>query len=76
MAVWLGVCPYTVECHYNMVQYCKILHKYLQELRQDIYQMLDSQNTPHTSPLQMSYGVSFVNICEKIEGVTSARHCI
>ena len=29
--------------------YHKILHKWLQELRQTIYQMLDPQKTPHTS---------------------------
>ena len=33
----------TVECHYNMVQYCKILHKWLQELRKNINQILDPQ---------------------------------
>ena len=37
---------YTVECLYNVVQYCKILHKWLQELRQDISQMLDTQKNP------------------------------
>ena len=40
----------TVECHYNAVQYCKILPKYLQLLIQNINQMLDPQKTPHTSP--------------------------
>ena len=39
----------TVECRYNVVQYCKILHKWLQELRQNINQMLEHK-TPHTSP--------------------------
>ena len=41
---------YTVECRYNMVQYSKILHKWLQELGQNITQMVDPQKTPHTSP--------------------------
>ena len=36
----------TVGCCYNMAQYCKILHKWFQELRQNINQMLDPQKTP------------------------------
>ena len=39
-----------VMCHYNMVQYSKMLHKLLQELRQNINQMLNSQKKPHTLP--------------------------
>ena len=66
----------TVECRYNAVQYCKILHEWLQELRQNINQMLDPQKTPHTSPLRASYRVSFVNICEKIDRAITAPHCI
>ena len=30
----------------NAVQYCEILYKYLQELGQNIYQMLDPQKHP------------------------------
>ena len=41
----------TVECPYNAVQYGKILHKWFQELRQNITQMVDPHKTPHTSPL-------------------------
>ena len=51
--------PYTVEHRYKAVQYCKILHKLLQELRQNINQMMDPQNTPHTSPWRPSYGCVF-----------------
>ena len=40
----------TVECRYNAVKYYKILHKYLQELGQNINQVLDPQKTPHISP--------------------------
>ena len=40
----------TVKCRYNAVQHCEILHKWLQELRQNINQMLDPQQTPHTLP--------------------------
>ena len=43
------------KCHDNAVQYCKILHKQLHQLRQNINQMLDPQKTPHTLP----YGGSF-----------------
>ena len=42
--------PYTVECRYNAVWYCKILHDQLQEMRQNVNQTLDPQKTPHTSP--------------------------
>ena len=37
--------------------------------------MLDPQNTPYTSSLQASYGVLFLNICEKIDRVVTAPHC-
>ena len=43
------------------------------ELMQNYNQMLDPQKTPHTSPWRASYGVSFVNICQKI---IRALHCI
>ena len=36
-----------------------------------INQMLDRQKAPHTP----SYGVSFVNICEKIDHVVTTLHC-
>ena len=36
----------------------------------------EPQNTPHTSPLRVSYGVSFVNICEKIDSVLTALSSI
>ena len=48
--LWQVILQNTVKCHYNTVQYCTILHEWLQELRQNINQMLDSQKTPHTSP--------------------------
>ena len=40
----------TVECRYNAVQYCKILHKWLQEQRHNINQVMDPQKIAHTSP--------------------------
>ena len=66
----------TVGCRYNAVKYCKISHEKLQELKQNINQMPDPQKTPHTSPLRASYGVSFANICEKIDRVITVPHCI
>ena len=53
----------------NIVRYYKQL---LQELWQNINQMLHPQKTPYTSPKRVSYGVSFVNICEKIDRVLTA----
>ena len=39
-------------------------------------QILESQQTPHTSPSRASYGVSIVRILEKIDRVITAPHCI
>ena len=39
-------------------------------------QILDSQQTPHISPSQASYGVSIVRILEKIDSVITAPRCI
>ena len=52
----------------NIVTYCI---NNLQTLRQNINQILNPQKTPHTSPKQVSYGVSFVNICEKVDCLNS-----
>ena len=38
--------------------------------------MLYSQKAPHTSPWRASYGVSFVDIFDKIDRVITASHCI
>ena len=69
---WLSSKWYTVECRYSAVKYCEILHKYLQKLRKNINQILDPQKTLQRS----SYGVSFVNIYEKIDQLITAPHCI
>ena len=58
----------TVQCRHNVIQYCKIFHKWLQKVKQNINQMLDPQKT------WASYGVSFVNICEKTDRVITALH--
>ena len=53
-----------------------ILHTSLQELRQNINQRLSPKKTPHTSPWRASYGMSFMNILEKIDHVIKALHCM
>ena len=42
---------------------------------QNISQRLNPQKTPHTSPWRASYGMSFMNILEKIDRVITALHC-
>ena len=51
-----------------------ILHTSLQELRQNINQRLSPKKTPHTLPWRVSYGVSFMNLLEKIDHVIMAMH--
>ena len=41
-----------------------------------MHQRLYSHNTPHTSPLRASYGMSFVSFWVKIDRVIMALHCI
>ena len=65
---------YIVECRYNAVQYNMILHTSLQKLGQNINHWLKPQKTPHTSPWRASYGMSFVNILDKIGRVITAPH--
>ena len=60
MIITLLLC--TVECHYDAVDYSKILHKWLQELKRNINRMVYPQMIPHSSPLWASYGMSRVNI--------------
>ena len=38
-------------------------------------QALDSQKTPHTSPLRASYGMSFVSILMKNDRVIKGFYC-
>ena len=64
------------ECCYIVNYYNMLLHTSLQELRQNINQRLNPQKTPHTLPWRASYGVSFVNILEKIDDVITTLHCI
>ena len=44
-------------------------------MRQNINQRLNPQKTPHTSPWRASYGVSFMNILEKIDQIITAPQC-
>ena len=61
---------YTVECRYNAVHFNMILYTSLHELRRNISQMLDSQNTTIPRPNgRAGNGVSFVNILKKIDTV-------
>ena len=39
-------------------------------------QALNSQKTPHTSPLRASYGMSFVSILMKNDRVIKGLYCI
>ena len=39
-------------------------------------QISESQQTPHNSPSQASYGVSIVRIWEKINRMIAIPHCI
>ena len=55
----MDVSQYTVGCYYNAAQY---LYMALQWLKQNIYQKLNSQKTPHISPSRVIYGVSIVSI--------------
>ena len=52
-----------------------IIHSSAVITRFKINQMLYSQKAPHTSPWRASYGVSFVDIFEKIDRVITAPHC-
>ena len=56
---------YTAGCRYNAAQYNMIFHTALQWLKQNMNHSLNSQQTPHSSPLRASYGVSIVGIFEK-----------
>ena len=53
-----------------------ILHAVLQWQQQNLNQIWNTQQTPHTSPQRASYGVYFVRILEKINRVIMAPHCI
>ena len=65
----------TAKCHYNAVQLITILFTVLW-WQQNLNQTSNSQQTPHTSPSRASYGESIVRICEKIDCIITALHCI
>ena len=66
---------YTIECHYNAVQFITISHMALWWQQQNINETSNSQQTPHTSPSRVSYGVSIMRILKKIDHVTMALDC-
>ena len=67
---------YTIECRYNVVEYIMILHTILQWQQQNINHTLNPQKASHISPSHVTYGISVVRICEKIDCVKTALHCI
>ena len=60
------------------VQNNMILHTSLHSpwLGQNINPSLNAQRTPHISPWQMSYGVTFMKTFLKIDRIIMAPHCI
>ena len=67
---------HTVKCRYNAVQFIVIFHTALQWHQQNINLTRNSQQTPHSSPVKSSYGMSVVRKLEKIDCVITALHCI
>ena len=65
----------SAKCQYNSTQSLTISLRAVPWHWQNINQILNSQKTPHISPLRVSYGVSIVRICEKIDCVITASHC-
>ena len=63
---------HTVECRYNAVQYSSILHRTEAEYQSDAE---STKYTPYLVLTDELWGV-FVNICEKIDRVITAPHCI
>ena len=54
--------------HENMVQYNRILNEIMQWLRMDLdHTLLSQQETVHKLSSQVSYGVSTVSFCDKID---------
>ena len=70
------VYEYTVDIvitRYNIVRY--YMNNYKNWGRKSIRCWIHKK-TSHTSPYRASYVVSFVNICEKIDRVITAPHCM
>ena len=64
----------TVECRCNAAQCCMIMQTSLPWLRLNTNQSLNPQNASHISPKQVSYGMDFVRIWEKIGSVITAPY--
>ena len=67
---------YTVERHYNVLQYNTILPTPMQWLSQNVNETLNPQKTPHSSPIRASIGASFMSNLDEIDCVIIALHCI
>ena len=65
----------TVKCHYNAIQFIMISFMAPWWEEQNLNQISNSQQTPHTSPSRASYGVSIVRILEKTDHVIMVPHC-
>ena len=63
--IGLHLYVYKVECRYNAVQYNMILHGLLHWLSQSVSQFQPTKYIPYRA----SYGMYFVRIWEKIDGV-------
>ena len=67
---------YTVQCRCTEVQFIMILLMALRWPEQNSNQISNSQQTPHTSPSWVSYGVSVVMTLEKTDCIIMALYCI
>ena len=70
-----GLMLKSVECRYNAIGFIPILHTALLWQQQNINQTSNSQQTPHSSPSRVSYGVSIMRILKKIVRVITAPQC-
>ena len=66
----------TIDSRYIAVIYNTIVHTAKPLQWQNFSHTLQTQNTPHTSPLRASYGVSFVSYSKKNECDISKAHFI
>ena len=72
-----NLCCIKVECRYNAVQFITIIHRTPHLQQQNINQVSNSQQTPHTLPSRASYWVSIMIILkQKNDRVITAPHCI
>ena len=58
-----------------MTQFITILHTALRWLQQNVNQTSNSQQTPHTLPSRVSYGVAIMSISKIFDCVITAPYC-